>query len=183
MPRWISITIRSLGIFSGVVCLCFLFSFASLAIAITFQKQNGNINPWIFSAGIFALMVFLFAAGFTAKKMFFSPIHDLAKQLPSCMGFSSFVVTTIFFYAFISHELTRGHSLLDLSKLAAPWIFAWIGYRLTKIFIDRYYLSIIAGNAKNIPHDCPRCGFFILDSAAACPNCHEPAGYTDNKNG
>jgi len=181
IPRWILITIRSIGVFSGIVCLFILLSFASLAIAISFGKQNGNINPWIFSAGLFALLVLLIAAGYTAKTLFFSPIHDLVKQLPSCMGFSSFLISSICLYAFSSHDLPRGHSHLDFSMIAAPWFFAWIGYRLTKTFIERSYLSITAGDAKHTPHDCPRCGFYILESAANCPNCHEPVHYAENK--
>lgn len=181
-PRWIFITIRFLGVFSGVLCICFLLSFISLAIAITFQKHEGNINPWILSGGLIALVALLFAVVFTAKKLFFSTIPDLVKQLPSCMGFSFFVIANIFLYAFTSHEPPKGHSLVDLSRLASPWVFAWIGYRLTKTFIERYYLSITAGDARPIPHDCPKCGFFVLDSTAACPNCHAPAYSAANKN-
>ncbi len=42
-------------------------------------------------------------------------------------------------FALVPRELTRGHALFDFARIATPWILAWLGYRITKSSVDRYF--------------------------------------------
>ncbi len=139
---------RSLIFLLGVMWVTLMLSVVALAIPIAFQKEDDQINPWFFSAGLFAAAVFAGAAGYATKKMFFSPIQKQARLLPAGVAIFSYLIVNSIVFNLVPREVTQGHALLDFSKVAAPWILAWLGYRVTKRYVQRCFSNRSASHGE-----------------------------------
>ena len=138
-PLSVQRAIRVAGILSAIGCAIFFLSFAALALAVCFQPHWSGVQPWFAIIGIVLALAFAFAGVYVAKRLLFAPLSEIAERVPiaACVVAYS-AACGVLFTPFI-RDLARGNVYLDFSRTFAPFLIAWITYRLLRFYIEPYF--------------------------------------------
>jgi len=138
-PLSVQRTIRVAGILSAIGCALFFLSLGALAVAVCFQPHWSAVQPWFAILGVVLVLGLAFAGFYVARRLLFAPLSEIAERVPiaACVVAYSAACGVLFTPAI--RDLARGNVYLDFGRTVAPFLIAWITYRLLKVYIEPYF--------------------------------------------
>ena len=138
-PPSVQRAIRVAGILSATGCAIFFLSFASLAVAVCFQPHWSGVQPWLAIFGAVLALVIAFVGLYVAKKLLFAPLSEIAARVPVAACVVAYSAACGVLFSPVIRDLARGNVYLDFGRTVAPFLIAWITYRLLRLYIEPYF--------------------------------------------
>lgn len=138
-PLSVQRAIRFAGILSATGCAIFFYSLGALAVAVCFQPHWSGVQPWFAILGVLLALALAFAGFYVARRLLFAPLSEIAERVPIAACVVAYSAACSVLFTQTIRDLARGNVYLDLSRTVAPFLIAWITYRLLRIYIERYF--------------------------------------------